>query len=435
MKMHTMTSMLAVAVAAGFSVSAAAQDGGPDDQVVSVYDRYRPDYTAPGARSGSFLFNPTIEGSGKYNSNIFARRAGATARSPGEIDDFIWQIKPGFSLNSDWSQNSFSFFADADIAKYTDNSREDYEDFNVGIRGRLDIQRGMFINYGVRYADTHEDRGAPDTNGLQNELTTFETFAANVGFVRDQSIMSLAIDADYESLDFSNPGLIGGGTLNNTQRNRERFGGSVRVGYEIDQYYEAFVRVAANRIEYEDSQATGGPQRNSDGYEITAGAAFDITGTSSGEFFGGYIKQSYDSDSLSNIDDFTFGASLLWNPTGLTSVRAGITRLVNETIVIDQDASGGLAFAAGILATAYRLDFEHELQRNVLLKAGAGYTKNSYENVVREDEDYAASFGATYLLNRNFSLNADYSWQYRDTTAQGQDFKRHIFMVGLKAQW
>lgn len=432
MKMQTMTSLVALAAVAGLSFGAAAQDSG---ELQSIYEKSRPDYDAAGIRSGSFLFNPTIEGSGKYNSNIFARRKGATATSPGEVDDFIWQVKPGFSLNSDWSQNAFSLYADADIAKYTDNSREDYEDFNIGLNGRLDIQRDMSFNYGVRYSDTHEDRGAPDTNGLQDELTTFETFAANVGFVRDQSIVSLAIDADYESLSFSNPDLIGGGTLNNRDRDREQYGASVRLGYEIDQYYEAFVRVAANRIEYDDSTLDGGPQRNSDGYEIVAGAAFDITGTSSGEFFGGYVKQSYDSNSLSNIDDFTFGASLLWNPTGLTSMRIGVTRLVQETVVADQDANGGLAFASGILGTAYRVDLEHELQRNVLVTAGAGYTKNSYANVVREDEDYAATLGAKYLLNRNLSLNADYSWQYRDTTAQGQDFKRHIFMVALKAQW
>lgn len=435
MKMHSMTSTLALVIAGGFSVSAVAQDGGPSDQVVSVYDRYRPDFTAPGARSGSFLFNPTITGSGKFNSNIFARRAGATATSPGEVDDFIWQIKPGFSLNSDWNQNFFSFYADADIAKYTDNTREDYEDFNIGANGRIDIQRGMNFNYGVRYSDTHEDRGAPDTNGLQGELTTFETFAANVGFVRDQSILSLAVDGAYENLDFNNPDLIGGGTLDNTQRNRERFSGSVRVGYEIDQYYEAFVKVSANRIEYDDARATGGPERNSDGYEVIAGASFDITGTSRGEFFGGYIKQTYDNDRLGEIDDFTFGASLLWNPSGLTSVNLGVTRQVLETIVADQDANGGLAFASGILATAYRFDIEHELQRNVLLKAGVGFTQQEFENTVREDDNYAASFGATYLLNRNFSLNADYSWEYRNTNTQGQDFKRHIFMVGLKAQW
>ena len=434
MNTKTMTSMLALAVAAGVSVPAAAQDGA-QDQVVSVYERARPDFSAPGARSGSFIFNPTIDAVGRYNSNIFARRAGATATNPGEIDDFIWAIKPGFSLTSDWNQNFFQFTADADIARYTDNSREDYEDFFLNANGRIDIERDMFFSWGVGYSDQHEDRGSPDTNGLQSEQTTFDKFTANVGFTRDQSIASIAVNADYESLSFSNPDLIGGGTLNNEDRDRERFHGSVRLGYELDQYYEAFIQLDANRIEYDNSQADGGPQRNSDGWEITGGAAFDLTGTSYGEFYVGYLKQNYDSNSLSNIDAFTYGASLLWNPSGLTSWRASVNRDVVETVVADVDSAGGLAFASGILATSFRLEMEHELQRNFLVKAAAGYSKYDYENTVREDDNYDATFGAKYLLNRNFSLNADYTWDYRSATTQGQDFKRHVFMVGLTAQW
>ncbi len=432
MKMHTTTSLLAIATVAGLSVSVAAQDS---DQVVSVYERSRPDFQAPGARSGSFIFSPTIEAGGRFNSNIFARRAGATASNPGEIDDFIWSVKPNFALTSDWNQNFVQFTAGADIAKYSDNGREDYEDFNLGVNGRVDIERGMNFTWGASYTDQHEDRGAPDTNGLQNEQTRFKRFDANVGFLRDQSIMSLAVDANYENWTFTNPDLIGGGVLNNRQRERERYSGSVRVGYEVDQYYDAFVQLSANRVEYADAQATGGPQRNSDGWEARVGAAFDLTGTSRGEFFVGYLSQEFDSDTLGKIDEFTFGASLLWNPTGLTSVNIGVDRGVNETIVIDVDANNQLAFASGVLATTYRFGVEHELQRNFLIKAGASYGTQDFENTVRSDDNYTANIGAKYFINRNFSLNADYNWDYRNTTAAGQDFKRHVFMVGLTANW
>ncbi len=435
MKFRTMTSLVALAATAGVSISATAQDGAPDDQVVSVYERTRSDYTAPGARSGSFIFNPTIDAGARYNSNIFARRAGPTATSPGEVDDLIWAIKPGLTLSSDWNQHSLQLFANADVARYTDNSREDYEDFNLGANGRFDLERGMNINWGVNYSDLHEDRGAPDTNGLQAEQTRFERFGANIGFVRDQSILSLAANLRYQNFDFTNPDLLGGGVLDNTQRNREKFSGDVRVGYELDEYYDAFVSLSANRVEYDDSQATGGPQRNSDGWEARAGASFDLTGTSRGEFFVGYISQTFDNDRFGDIDDFTFGAQLLWNPTGLTSVNLGVQRLIQETIVVDVDANNGLAFASGILATTYSVGIEHELQRNFLVKAGASYATNSFENTVRDDDLYTATFGGKYLLNRNLSLNANYNWDYRNTTAVGQDFKRHVFMVGLTAQW
>jgi len=434
MKFYTTTSFLAIVATAGLSISAAAQDGAPDDQVVSVYERSRPDYSAPGARTGSFMFLPTIEGGLKYNSNIFASRAGPTNLVTGEIDDFIVQIKPGFNLNSDWNQHFFSVFANADIARYIDNSREDFEDINLGARGRIDISRGTSFNYGASYSDLHEDRGSPDNIGRAAEQTIYKTFKANAGFVRDLALVSLAVDGNYENVNYDDAALVGGNVLNNDDRDRERWEGSLRLGYEVDEYYETFIRFKANSVTYDNSQEDGGPQRNSDGYEIVAGATFDITGKSQGEFFGGYVAQNYDSDSLSNIGDFTFGASLLWNPTGLTSVRGSVSRSVVETIVSERVA-GNNVFAAGILGTRFSLEMEHELQRNVLLKGTASYTRQNYENISRSDDMYAASLGLRYLLNRNFAVDASYNFDSMDTTETGQDFKRHNFMVSLRSQW
>ncbi len=434
MKLYSTTSILALAMTAGISVSATAQDGAAADQVVSVYERSRPDYSAPGARTGSFMFLPTIEGGVKYDSNIFKARAGVTQSNAGEIDDFIFQIKPGFKLNSDWNQNMFSFYADADIAKYGDNSGEDYEDFNIGANGRIDVSRGTTINYGASFSDLHEDRGAPDTATNAAEQTNFESFKANVGFARDLSRVSLAVNGTYEKLDFDDTALNGGGTLNNDDRDRERWGGSLRLGYEVDQYYETFIRLTANRVEYDDSQEDGGPQRNSDGWQVVAGASFDITGTSQGEIFGGYVRQNYDSNSLEGVDDFTFGASLLWNPTGLTSVRTSVTRAVTET-TINEVIAGVNTPAAGILGTIFDLQVEHELQRNVLLKGTTTYTRQDFKNINRSDDLFKASLGMRYLLNRNFAVDAGYTFDARDTSVALQDYKSHIFMVSLRSQW
>lgn len=433
MKYRVLPSLIAITVAAGASFAAAAQN---EEQVISVYERSRPDYSTPGGRSGSFLLKPTLGVGGSYDSNIFAQESS-------EVDDFIVRIKPGFDLSSDWNNNFLSFFANADTGLYLDNTRENYTDFNIGTRGRLDISRGTSLSADVTYSDAHEDRGSPDNIGAQADQTTFSTFTANVGFLRDESLVSFAANAGYKSFSFDNPGLIDAtGTesttdfLNNRDRDREVYTGDVRLGYEVDEFYEAFIRLKANRVEYTDSTLDGGPNRNSDGYELVAGAAFDITGTSKGEFFGGYIKQEYDSNSLTNISDFTYGASLLWNPTGLTSVRGTINRTVVETVAADLNAvTGNLDQASGILGTSFDLQLEHELQRNVLLKATATYIKQDFQNTLRDDDLFNASLAASYLINRNLSFDASYKFNYRDTTAQGQDFKRHIFMVGIKAQW
>lgn len=437
MRIHTVTSLVALMAVAGTSFAATAQDGPSEDKVVSVYERYRPDFSAPGARSGSFLFFPTIDASAAYDSNIFAQRG------PGEIDDLVFNLKPGFSLSSDWNNHALTFFANADVSWYVDNDRENFEDFNVGLTGRYDISRGTSFNYHASFADDHEDRGAPDDPGAPAQQTDFTRAIAGVGFVRDAALVSLAIDGQIERLEyddtlqFDRTGGISADVINNDDRTRDRISGNVRLGYEIDENYEAFIRFSANRVEYDNSKADGGPQRNSDGYEIVAGAAFDITGKTQGEVFGGYVAQNYDSDTLAedgDISDFTFGASLLWNPTGLTSIRGTASRTVTETIV-GETVNGVIEPAASILGSLFDLQIEHELQRNVLLKGSATYTLQEFQGTAREDDLINASLGARYLFNRNLSLDASYQFSYRDTSERGLDFKRHIFMVGLVATW
>lgn len=432
--MKFLTASSALALAAGLVVAPTVS--AQEQPISSVYEKARPDFDAPGSRSGSFIFNPEVNVTGAYDSNIFAQRSNVT-------DDFIVRIKPGFSLDSDWNNNSFSMFANADIGQHFDNTRENYEDFNFGMNGRIDLSRGTSISANVGYSDLHEDRGSPNQDpgrttlnvGAPANQTTFQVFTAGVGFLRDEAIVSLAVDGNYTRNTFDNPDLIGGGVLNNSDRDHEIFRGSARVGYDLDDTYEAFLRLSANRVEYDDSTVDGGPQRNSDGWEIVGGTSFNLTGTAEGEVFFGYIDQEYDSDSLGDISDITFGASILWNPTGLTSVRFGASRGVTETIVADVDSLGNPTASSAILGTTFDLQVEHELRRNVLLKGTASYVKQDFENTVREDDLINASLGTSYLLNRNWSVDATYEFRYRDTTARGQDFKRHIFMVGLTAKW
>jgi len=428
--------------------AAFAQDEAAEaDEVTSVYERYRPDYDAPGIRSGSFLFYPTIAGEGKYDSNIYAQESGVT-------DDFIALIKPSFALVSDWNTDFLQVFADANIARYVDNGAEDWEDFNIGMSGRKDISHGTDIHADILYSDGHEDRGSADADGNQVSPAQTSTFKASAGFKRDVSVLSLAVDGTYLRQNFDDVALQGGGTLNNDDRDRDRLSVQGRVGYELADGREAFIRATMDRVEYDDSTEDGGINRNSDGYDVVAGASFDLTGAMRGEVYGGYMKRAYDSDSsrVQDIDGVKFGAELLWTPTGLTSITAAVKRSIDETTIGEEnpDFVAGtttpptdyrIVPATGIVSTLIFGRVEHELRRNILVSADASYTRqdfqfsDSYPGVSREDDLINFKVGAKYLLNRNVNVNVGYDYSYRDTTTQGQDYSRHALMVNVKAQW
>ena len=103
-----------------------------DDNITSVYDRYREGYSAPGVRTGSFLFKPTLDAGLSFDSNIFATNTD-------RVDDIAVIITPGFALTSDWNNNYLSITGDVEIAQFFDNGQESYEDFNLGIDRKIAI--------------------------------------------------------------------------------------------------------------------------------------------------------------------------------------------------------------------------------------------------------------------------------------------------------
>jgi len=395
-----------------------------DEQVMSVYERYRPDLSASGLRTGGFLFYPTATVDGKFDSNIFATEED-------EVDDFITIIKPAFALVSDWNNSSFSVFGSADIGRYSDNGAEDFEDFKFGASGRIDISRGSNITVDFGYSDLHEDRGSPDAAGSVAAPTQYSTLNAAIGFKRDEGIVSFAVKGTYEDKDYDDALLIGGGSFENDDRDRETVTGSVRLGYDLNEDYEAFVKFTTLAVKYDDSRLDGGPLRDSDGWDVVGGTAFNIGGKSEGEFYVGYVKRDWDSASLSDISDFKFGASVLWSASELTSVRVAVDRDVTETTVRSVNGKP----SAGILSTLYSVRLEHELRRNMLLNANASYSDMDFVNIGRQDFMTSFGLGGKYLLNRTFSLNADYSYKKRATGVDNQDYKRHAFIVSLSAQW
>jgi hypothetical protein len=405
-----------------------AQDS---EQVTSVFERTRQDLSASGIRSGGMLFYPEIKAEGEFNSNIFATQDNVTP----DVNDFIAIVKPSFRLESDWNNNYFGLNASADVGRYTDSSSEDYEDFNLGASTRLDISRGTNIFADLTYADAHEDRGSADSVGRQSVPTTYSTFKALVGFKRDEGVMSFAVNGSYEDANYNDVALIGGGFLENDDRDRETVRGSVRLGFEMNEDYEAFVKFTTIAVKYADSRLDGGPLRDSDGWDVVGGAAFDISGKSKGEFYVGYVKRDWNSASLVDVGDFKFGASLLWNATGLTSMKVAIDRDVTETTVNSNVGSDNEAFAAGILSTRYSVRLEHELRRNLLLGADVAFTRMDFVGTNRIDNMTNYGLGAKYLMNRTFSLNADYKFDRRATDERGQDYKRHSFIVSLSARW
>lgn len=91
----------------------------------------------------------------------------------------------------------------------------------------------------------------------------------------------------------------------------------------------------------------------------------------------------------------------------------------------------------GYLASTVTANLDHELLRNLLLKANASYENDAFSGVSRTDNVFSAGAGVKYLLSRNLYLGGSFSYQQRTSsgTAAGAPYAQNILMLRLSTQF
>lgn len=380
----------------------------------AIFSKERPDFDASGITAGGFKVKPTLDLEERYDDNIYSDNSN-------EIEDFITTISPAIELESNWNRHQLNAYANGEFVKYKDENSEDQDNYGVGADARFDILRETFITAGITYDELSEERGSPSAAANSVEPTEYSQTTGTIGFYRGLRKVSLSLDATATQLDYDDGSTSAGANIDNDDRDRDQYRTNARIGYEFLPDYEAFISGSLDKREYDDTSVN----RDSDGYEITVGTAVNISGKARGEVFVGYMEQDYDSNTLNDIDGAAFGASLLWNPTQITSLNFGVIRSIEETAI---------ANSSGYIATNYSADLEHELLRNVLLGTNISFSNNDYESTTanpREDNILSAGAEVRYLINRNTSAKIDYEYQDRDSNAANQDYTKNIVMIGL----
>jgi hypothetical protein len=380
---------------------------------LSVFERDRPDFQPPEIRAGSFFINPAIGLATQYTDNMFA--------SDDDTDeDVLWIANPSVRATSDWSRHALTFRAGAEGATYQDNDKQNYTDMLVGLNGAFDIARGFYVSGGASWQHLHEERSSPNsTVGNQDAPVEFDLGVYNIGLIRKVGLIGFELGFDTRRWEYDNTDAF-----NNDTRDRYEYIGTGTVSYEFMPGYSAFTSLILNQREYDDSVDLQGFQRDSDGWEVRAGANVELTTLVSADIYAGFLEQDYEDARFDTVDGMVFGSSFLWNVTPLTSVRGAIGREVRDSV---------LANVSSYLQTTYKLSAEHELMRNVLLGASFQYQDLDFEGVSidRADQYYLTSVGGRYLVTRNVSLGLDYQYQTRATDAANLDFVENIVQAGV----
>lgn len=387
-----------LATAAGFAVlatTATAQEPGPFDPL--------------GIRAGGFLIYPSLRLQGAYDDNVFATESNTE-------DDLIFIIRPSVEARSNFPRHALNLGAGSEIAIHDDFGNEDYQDFHAFANGRLDVLRDAAIGGQLRFDRLHESRESPEDIGDPDNLQTYKRFIADLNYAQTFNRLSFRVGGGATLYDYSQVAGVG------DDRDRKVYRTDLRVGYQVSPRFNVFGQGRYNWERFDDDVDRFGFQRDSDGFALEAGVDIEISAVMLGEVFGGYRRQSYDDPAFDSVDGFGFGGALTWYPTLLTTVGLSLSRDIEATTQ---------AGAAGNFKTDVGLRVDHELLRNVVLNATAGYTRDDFQGDDRRDNTIRLGAGASYLLNRNLSVDAGYRFTDRDSNVDGRDYRRHVVLLGI----
>jgi hypothetical protein len=389
---------------------------GPEGTTVA--NRPRPDYDALGIRQGGFIIHPSLSLAGVYDSNIFA-----TSTRPSS--DIYADLAPSLTIGSDWNRHAVGVSFSEESKLYKTHSSENVNNFTANAGGRYDIENQVYLVGAAAYTLTHEDRSSPNAAFGRNP-TEYKQSIGYLGYVHQPGKLGFRVDGTLTSYDYNNSETNTGATIDQQFRDRIEYVIAPRVSYEIIPGYRAFARFVGNDRQYNAIDPGVGVKRNSHGWEVDAGTAVEITRLITGEIYAGYLNQEYESSRLKSPAGVAFGGNVIWSITPLTSIKGSASQSVAET---------DIAPASSSTETNFGVSVEHELLRNVILAANAGYIHDSYNGISRTDDTYQFGAGGKYLLNRYVRLTADITFSSRSSTSPSTisgSYDRVIGIVGVQ---
>jgi hypothetical protein len=377
-------------------------------------------YDPLGIPVASFYVFPRIGVDAIYDDNVYADNANKRS-------DELFLISPQLDVESNWSRHALQLSAGGEFGLHSDFTSEDYTDYHVDGRFRGDISYATKVLLLLGQRRDHQLRGDPeDVSGLTP--TKYDTTEArgqiNQAFGRFQA----SVGGRFLRRNFHDVEAVGGGLIDNSDRDGDVVTADARLAYEFSPGYSAYAEFSYNWRMFDNRIDKFGRAQDSEGYQAIVGVLFELTDLLEGELYGGYMRQDPDAPALLAISGPAFGASLEWSPSELTMVRLNAERSIQDSFLA--------ATSSGYFSDRVRLSVSHKLRQNIDVTAYGEIGQDKYTGIDRTDHRYGGGISVGYNLNRHFTAKLAYSYETRRADYLIiQDYSRNRVAVALEARY
>lgn len=413
---------LAIALSSGLAISAAFAEApkynepkapaveiappgrGPSETVMA---RPRPDFDPVGYELGGFRLYPEAVVTMGYDDNIFRTQSNQTG-------DLVSVVRPRLQLRSDFNQHSLDLTAEAAAGLYADHDSENFFDYRGDARGHIDMLRGLRLEAALTFEHGHEDRGSVESGGGA-EPTVFDRMAALAVLAARSGRFRYRVGFGSSSIDYQDVSAIGGGIVNNDDRDKVQLDVFGRASMAVGTSYRLFTSGTLTGSDYRSPVDDGGVNRDAAGLSSVVGAEYDSGGLWFARGYVGYRQQVFDDPALENVSGVIFGGQVTGNVTPLTTLSGSFDRDIVETSV---------AGASSYWDSVATLRADHELLRNLIVSGTVRGRLSEFRGIDRTDRLLGGGLSLRWLTNRSLWLTLDLDMDQRSSSgsARGADF-------------
>jgi hypothetical protein len=374
-------------------------------------------YVPIGIRLGTFLLFPEVAMGTILTDNVLG-----THLDP--HSDAALEVAPKLRLDSDWSRNFFSAEINADRSWYQDFPVEDDRDYQILLKGRIDVTSRTHAALEAEKSQTQEGRNSislTDIAGNQTDLHEQHLTAAADHTFNRLTLKLTGTVADYNYDDSSDPTQVGGVPFVDIRDYREDEA-ILRTSYELKPSMTGFVQGELNERDYKQEVNSEGIRRGSSGAAVLAGLTLNLTGRLTGEVSAGFGEQQSIDPSLSPIEGPLFNADLIWLPSPITKVELLARSEIDETTLVD---------SLGAIDRFYELSLQHAFWTFFV---GGGYVSYEIADYVDDplvDQRVKEGLTADYYFNPMTSVYARYEHTNFISTDPGSDFVENEVRLGI----
>ena len=373
-----------------------------------------------GIRAGSFLLLPSLDLSTAYSTS--------PEHSSGTAPSAYFVAAPELQVASDWERHSLT----ADIVgSYTWYASDalvpslNAPYLNSKIDGRVDVSRDTQILLENRVIISTDNPGSPNLQAQLAQLPPNQDVGETLGLVQTFNRLTVTLKGTFDRATYNQSLLTDGTTSTNDDRNFDQYGGSLRVGYEVDPGFRPFIEVAADERVHDEQYDRNDLERDSIGASVKVGSAVNLFGSLTGEMAVGYLQRDYQDPTLPNIGGVIGDGALIWQATPLTTARLTAASQIYETVVDN---------ASGQFSRDIALQVDHAFLTWLIGTWKAGFGNDNYLGSGLTDNRYFTSIGLTYKFNREWQIRTELREDWQTASQPGFSYTGTTVLFGVRTQ-